>query len=48
MHLKGFNVSEATVGRILSQLADQAERAMIQHIESLILDVKRYWSIAKI
>ncbi|WP_242833762.1 FCD domain-containing protein [Desulfosporosinus sp. OT] len=27
---------------------DQAERAMIQHIESLILDVKRYWSIAKI
>lgn len=27
---------------------DQAERAMIQHIESLIQDVKRYWSIAKI
>ncbi len=27
---------------------DQAEQAMIKHIESLIQDVKRYWSIAKI
>lgn len=27
---------------------DQAERAMIEHIDSLIQDVKRYWSMAKI